>query len=283
MWLPAACDNGTAPSCSPEARAGCDVDGKPVLYKCMAAWERAPRGEARAVDKVHAWVFDSVCRDMDADDSAEAPETFSVLLDLTSTASRFDADAFRSLGAMLKLGFRGRLHRMVIYPAGRLERLVFAGLKTFMGKSTPQKVLMLGAHERAQLLALFPRDMLLVHLGGHSMVVAGAPRRSLRRTSVASTPTGEAAGPPDLSVAAHDQEPDVVESDDASVTSPRMWPLNWTPRESLKEVLLRIALQGAIGSVFFDYGFLRGSYVRFMRRARAVALTAPPCCAAVRR
>jgi len=47
MWLPAACDNGTAPSCSPEARAGRDVDGKPVLYKCMAAWERAPRGETR--------------------------------------------------------------------------------------------------------------------------------------------------------------------------------------------------------------------------------------------
>lgn len=269
MWLPAACDDGTTPACTPDAPPGRDFTGKPVLYKCMAAWERAPRGEPRAVDAVHAWVFDSVCRDMDADASAD---TFSVLLDLTSTASRFDVDAFRSLGAMLKLGFRGRLHRMVIYPAGRLERLVFAGLKKFMGKGTPQKVLMLAAHERAQLLALFPREMLPAHLGGRSMVVAGAQRSSLRRSrsdaSVTSPRLSDAGSTPDLlAAAAHrpswEMQVAVVEAEDdeeeETSVMPRVWPLGWVPRESLKETLLRLAVQGAIGSVFFDYGFLRGS------------------------
>ena len=271
MWLPAACDDGTAQPCSADAGVGRDLDGKPVLYKCMAAWERAPRGDARAVDAAHCWVFDSVCRDMDRDTSADAPDTFSVLLDLTSAASRFDVDAFRSLGAMLKLGFRGRLHRMVIYPAGRLERMLFAALrKTFMGKGTPQKVLMLAAHERAQLLALFPRQMLPVHLGGRSLVVAGTQRSILRRThsdaSMGSTRISQASSSNVVAATAHqpgvglqaDGELDEDE-EDMEAALPRMWPLGWTPRESLKEILLRLAVQGAIGSVFFDYGFLRGS------------------------
>ena len=288
MWLPATCDDGTAPPCSADAAAGRDFDGKPVLYKCMAAWERAPRGDARAVDAVHAWVFDSVCRDMDADTSAGAADTFSVLLDLTSAASRFDVDAFRALGAMLKLGFRGRLHRMVIYPAGRLERIVFAGVKKFMGKGTPQKVLMLAAHERAQLLALFPRDLLPVHLGGRSLVVAGAQRSILRRTRsdasmgsarISASSLAATAHQPGLSLQAAGQEED--EDVEAEAALPRMWPLGWTPRESLKETLLRLAVQGAIGSVFFDYGFLRGSRAeaRHLQRhhnAPSLVVAAPP-------
>ena len=289
MWLPAVCDDGTAPPCSADG-AGRDFDGKPVLYKCMAAWERAPRGDARAVDAVHAWVFDSVCRDMDADTSSDAADTFSVLLDLTSAASRFDVDAFRSLGVMLKLGFRGRLYRMVIYPAGRLERMVFAGVKKFLGKGTPQKVLMLAAHERAQLLALFPRDLLPVHLGGRSLVVAGAQRSILRRTrSDASMGSARISASSSnlLAVTANQQlgvglpagELDEDE-EETEAALPRMWPLGWTPRESLKETLLRLAVQGAIGSVFFDYGFLRGSRAeaRHLQRHHTPAplLAAPP-------
>ena len=293
MWLPAACDDGTAPPCSADAGAGRDYDGKPVLYKCMAAWERAPRGDARAVDAVHAWVFESVCREMDAETSSEAADTFSVLLDLTSAASRFDVDAFRSLGAMLKLGFRGRLHRMVIYPAGRLERVVFAGVKMgFMGRGTPQKVLMLAAHERAQLLALFPRDLLPVHLGGRSLVVAGAQRSILRRTrSDASMGSARISASSSNLLAATAHQPgsslqaagqvDEDEDEETDATLPRMWPLGWTPRESLKETLLRLAVQGAIGSVFFDYGFLRGTRAeaRHLQRhhhAPSLLLAAPP-------
>ena len=291
MWLPAVCDDGTAPPCSADG-AGRDFDGKPVLYKCMAAWERAPRGDARAVDAVHAWVFESVCREMDAETSSEAADTFSVLLDLTSAASRFDVDAFRSLGAMLKLGFRGRLHRMVIYPAGRLERVVFAGVKKFMGRGTPQKVLMLAAHERAQLLALFPRDLLPVHLGGRSLVVAGAQRSILRRTrSDASMGSARISASSSNLLAATAHQPgsslqaagqvDEDEDEETDAALPRMWPLGWTPRESLKETLLRLAVQGAIGSVFFDYGFLRGSRAeaRHLQRhhhAPSLLLAAPP-------
>lgn len=75
---------------------------------------------------------------MDADPPGSA-DTFTVLLDLTSTTARFDIGAFQMLGKTLKLGFRGRLHRLYIYPVGRLERLAFAALKAVMGKGTPQK------------------------------------------------------------------------------------------------------------------------------------------------
>lgn len=79
-----------------------------------------------------------VCREIDAGPPG-SPETFTVLLDLTSTNARFDIGSFQMLGKTLKLGFRGRLHRLYIFPVGRLERLAFAALKAVMGKGTPQK------------------------------------------------------------------------------------------------------------------------------------------------
>jgi hypothetical protein len=104
MWLPAACDDGTAPPCAADARAGRDMDGKPVLYKCMAAWERAPRGDARAVDAAHAWVFDSVCRDMDADSSADAADCLAASISAacclaTARAANFSSRAAASSAA----------------------------------------------------------------------------------------------------------------------------------------------------------------------------------------
>jgi hypothetical protein len=282
MWLPASCDDGTAEPCAPGVPLGRDAEGHPVLYKCMASWERHPRGDPRAVEAAHAWAFDTVCRAMDADVASGVREedTFTVLLDLTSTASRFDVDAFRSLGAMLKLGFRGRLHRMIIYPAGRLERMVFAGLKKFLGKGTPQKVRMLAAEDRAALLAAFPQDVLPAHLGGRSMVVAGARRAMRRSTSNASmgrsgsgatlASMSEHTSTTDLAAAmaagghlpradsgllqqphAADAEEEEEDGEGAGAVTPR-WPLGWMPRESAQERLLKLAVRAAVGAVFAE-------------------------------
>jgi hypothetical protein len=277
MWLPASCDDGTAPPCAPGVPLGRDAEGHPVLYKCMASWERHPRGDARAVEAAHAWAFDAVCRAMDADVAGGAREedTFTVLLDLTSTASRFDVDAFRALGAMLKLGFRGRLHRMIIYPAGRLERMVFAGLKKFLGKGTPQKVRMLAAEDRAALLAAFPQEVLPAHLGGRSMVVAGARRNMRRSLSSASVGSASAAtlssmsehtSTTDLAAAvaegglqqqhaaadaAGDGEGEEADGEGAGPVTPR-WPLGWMPRESAQERLLKLAVRAAEAAVFAE-------------------------------
>jgi hypothetical protein len=87
------------------------------------------------VENTFVWILETVCREMDAEAEAEAEEEtrdrahdgggdggkFSILLDL-STCPHVKQSAFFSIGMLLKRavkkGFRGRLNRFYIYPAG---------------------------------------------------------------------------------------------------------------------------------------------------------------------
>jgi len=181
-----------------------DRDGCPVVYTNM---EQYQHGASEAVESTFVWILETVCREMDAnaepgvelklgveptagveagvDQAAAAAAAhdragddggkFSILLDL-STCAHVRRAAFFSIGMILsravKKGFRGRLHRFYIYPAGRIERWLLRGLKPFLGKYTLPKVSLIPPEERARLVDIFGPHILPEHLGGTSRLLS---------------------------------------------------------------------------------------------------------------
>ena len=69
----------------------------------MANFERHQKGSQRDIDLAHAYLFERVCEEMDADTSPNAVETFTVLIDLTTASQRLDPFSVRRLGHVLKV------------------------------------------------------------------------------------------------------------------------------------------------------------------------------------
>lgn len=171
-----------SPTLWPTAR---DRDGCPVVYTNM---EQYQRGVSAAVENTFVWILETVCREMDADGAeAEAAGSdvdqdggshggkFTILLDL-STCPHVHKAAFFRIGMLLrgavKKGFRGRLHRFYIYPAGFTERWLLRVIKPFLGKYTLPKVTMISGDDKAKLTEVFPPQILPAHLGGTSELLS---------------------------------------------------------------------------------------------------------------
>mmetsp|Transcript_34623 Transcript_34623/g.66153 ORF Transcript_34623/g.66153 Transcript_34623/m.66153 type:complete len:672 (-) Transcript_34623:1073-3088(-) len=183
LRLPAS--KGGDPMFGPTAR---DRLGHPVIYKCMANFERHPKGTQKEVSLAHTFIFHRVCEELDSTFDDTGVDTFTVLMDLTSTSQRLDIGAVRQLACVLKIGFRARLHKLYIYPVGKLERFFVATIKGFLGKATRQKLVTIPEKRLDLLLDSMAPEILPVHLGGGSQVM------SLRSASAMKLATQTASG-----------------------------------------------------------------------------------------
>eukprot|EP00959_Pyramimonas_sp_CCMP1952_P325856 6820968-Pyramimonas_sp.AAC.1 len=64
----------------------------------MANFERHAKGSQADIDLAHAYLFEKVCCEIDADTHPDAVETFTVLIDLTTASQRLDPFSVRRLG-----------------------------------------------------------------------------------------------------------------------------------------------------------------------------------------
>ena len=65
-----------------------------------------------------------------------------------------------------QIGFRGRLHRVYVYPVGMLQRTLLWVLAPMLGAATREKLLAIAPTKLHLLHEHVPRALLPVHLGG---------------------------------------------------------------------------------------------------------------------
>jgi hypothetical protein len=123
-----------------------DYEGHRVVYKNMENFEKNKYGKPEEIDSAHLFIFDRVCKLIDANELE--PRTFTMLIDIRKTGpSKIGMGSFKRLSSLLKRNFKDRLHKLYIYPCTTLERLLFGMFRHFAGSKSVKKVILLSKSE----------------------------------------------------------------------------------------------------------------------------------------
>ena len=124
-----------------------DLEGHRVVYKNMENFEKNTYGTPEEIDSCHLFIFDRVCKLIDA--SELEPRTFTMLIDIRKPGpSKSGMNSFKRLSGILKSNFKDRLHKLYIYPCNRFERILFGMFRHFAGSTSVKKVILLSKSEK---------------------------------------------------------------------------------------------------------------------------------------